>query len=89
MIRDHDGNRFRLISGVPAPGPDKFLEEYLRDLGAALNTSVYEWTRYCLDAWEKSKVVGLANFPLGNKLTCFNFHLKIIRSKLSNEEQAH
>lgn len=52
--------RFRLISGVTAPSDGKLHEEFLRDLGAALVTSVFEWTRQCLESWEKCQA--------GNKL---------------------
>lgn len=66
MIGGRDGDRFRLISGVPVPGPDRFLEEYLRDLGAALTTSVYEWTRHCLDSWDNSKVARTTGCTVDN-----------------------
>lgn len=55
-IEGWQGERFRLISGVPIPSEGRLHEDFLKDLGSALATSVFEWTRQCLDSWEKFHV---------------------------------
>ncbi|GMH41108.1 hypothetical protein BSKO_09018 [Bryopsis sp. KO-2023] len=66
MVVGWGGERVRLICGVAGPGKDRLPEDFMRDLENALTSSIYEWTRHCLESCESKEtedVQWISSYP--------------------------